>query len=315
MFKGSYRFLSGMLYNGLCLGLFLGLCLNSQAVQASWVENGAGISKDVPYVPTPQPVVDRMLRMAGVGPGDVVYDLGCGDGRIVITAVKDFGAARGVGIDIDPHLVEKSKGNARLAGVDQQIEFLVQDLFQSDFREASVVTLYLLSTVNLRLRPTLLSDLAPGTRVVSHAFDMGAWEPDDEGVENGNLVYFWVVPANVSGQWRLTQADGQTMDIVLEQEFQFVQGSSTLDSQRGQLQDVRLKGDQLEFTLEQEIEGTPTAVRYAGQVTGDTMAGSVSASDNQTWQATRLPDTEHPLEPSDAAYAEQRRKLLNLIRQ
>jgi tRNA A58 N-methylase Trm61 len=150
---------------------------------------------DVIYVPTPPDVVAAMLRMAKVGPGDVVYDLGSGDGRIVIAAVKDFGAARGVGIDIDPTRTEEATANAKAAGVGDRVQFLNQDLFATDFRDATVITLYLLPTLNLKLRPTLQSTLRPGTRIVSHSFDMGDWKPEQTVEVNGRVAYFWTVPA------------------------------------------------------------------------------------------------------------------------
>jgi SAM-dependent methyltransferase len=152
------------------------------------------VKKDVPYVPTPQAVVDEMLKLAEVGKSDVVYDLGCGDGRIVITAAKQYGA-RGVGIDIDPERIKESNANAQKAGVADRVKFIQQDLFEADFKEATVVTLYLLPTINLKLRPKLWSDLKPGTRVVSHAFDMGDWKPDKTSEADGRPVYFWVIPA------------------------------------------------------------------------------------------------------------------------
>ncbi len=152
------------------------------------------LKKDVPYVPTPQEVVDEMLRMANVGKDDVVYDLGCGDGRLVITAVKKFGAKRGVGVDIDPQRIKESNENAQAAGVADRVKFVVQDLFKTDIKEASVVTLYLLPDVNLRLRPVLWRDLKPGTRVVSHAFDMGDWQPEKTTSVEGRTIYFWTIP-------------------------------------------------------------------------------------------------------------------------
>jgi SAM-dependent methyltransferase len=158
------------------------------------------VKKDVPYVPTPQEVVDRMLEMANVGKSDVVYDLGCGDGRLVITAVKKFGARRGVGVDIDPERIRESNENARAAGVTDRVEFREQDLFQTDFKEATVVTLYLLPDVNLRLRPRLLSELKPGTRIVSHAFDMGDWKPERVEHVDGRNIYFWTVPERGAAQ-------------------------------------------------------------------------------------------------------------------
>ncbi|MEP0919713.1 class I SAM-dependent methyltransferase [Leptolyngbya sp. DQ-M1] len=154
-------------------------------------------SPDVPYVPTPQPVVDRMLQIANVNQNDVVYDLGSGDGRIPITAVRQFNVQRAIGVDINPQRVQEANQNAQQANVTDRAEFRQQDLFQTDLREATVVTLYLLPEVNLRLRPKLLSELKPGTRIVSHAFDMGDWQP--ERVENvdGRTIYYWTVPENV----------------------------------------------------------------------------------------------------------------------
>jgi SAM-dependent methyltransferase len=149
---------------------------------------------DVIFVPTPPEVVAAMLRVARVGKGDVIYDLGSGDGRIVISAVKDFGAARGVGIDIDPERIAEASANARQAGVADRVTFLNQDLFTTNFSDATVVTLYLLPSLNLRLRPKLLSDLKPGTRIVSHAFDIGDWVPEQTIDVGGRRVYFWTVP-------------------------------------------------------------------------------------------------------------------------
>ena len=148
---------------------------------------------DVPYVPTKQEVVEEMLRMAGVKPGDVVYDLGCGDGRIVVTAAQKFGA-RGVGVDIDPRRIAEANENARRAGVEKQVTFKVGDLFETDIREATVVTLYLLPDVNLRLKPKLLRDLKPGTRVVSHDFSMGDdWKPERALRLGNDWIYFWTI--------------------------------------------------------------------------------------------------------------------------
>ena len=148
---------------------------------------------DVPYVPTRQEVVEAMLRMADVRPGDVVYDLGCGDGRIVITAAQKFGA-RGVGIDINPARISEARANAHRAGVEKQVEFRAGDLFEADFREATVVTLYLLPEVNLRLKPKLRRDLKPGTRVVSHDFTMGTDWPAERTQKVGNdTLYFWTI--------------------------------------------------------------------------------------------------------------------------
>ena len=148
---------------------------------------------DVIFVPTPTEVVEAMLKAAKVTKNDVVYDLGCGDGRIVITAAKEYGA-RGIGIDIDPQRISEARANAEKAGVTDRVKFLEQDLFETDFHEATVVTLYLLPSLNIKLRPKLWKELKPGTRIVSHAFDMGDWKPEQEIDVDGRTVYLWTVP-------------------------------------------------------------------------------------------------------------------------
>lgn len=156
---------------------------------------------DVPYVPTPQEVVDAMLEVAKVNKNDTLYDLGSGDGRIVITAAQKFGT-RGTGIDIDPERIQEANANAQKAGVTDRVKFVQQDLFKTDFSDATVVTLYLLPDINLKLRPTLLSKLKPGTRIVSHAFDMGDWKPEKTLQVDGRTVYYWVVPKEVPANLR-----------------------------------------------------------------------------------------------------------------
>jgi SAM-dependent methyltransferase len=152
------------------------------------------VNRDVPYVPTSEEVVNAMLSLAKVTKNDMVYDLGCGDGRIVVTAAKKYGA-RGVGIDIDPQRIKEANENARKSGVTDQVRFIQNDLFKSDFSDATVVTLYLLPAVNLKLRPQLMKQLKPGTRIVSHAFDMGDWKPEKTVEVDGTTIYFWTVPA------------------------------------------------------------------------------------------------------------------------
>ena len=152
----------------------------------------SALARDVPYVPTPQAVVDKMLEVAKVGPDDVVYDLGSGDGRIVIAAAKK--GARGVGIDIDSDRIWEARNNAIAAGVAERVQFRQEDIFKTQFSEATVVTMYLLTGVNMKLRPRLLAELRPGTRIVSHAFDMGDWKPLETHKVGSSTVYYWVVP-------------------------------------------------------------------------------------------------------------------------
>jgi len=183
----------------LVLSLAVGTTALAQSSSISSMAQGPMVAQietqgpEVPFVPTPEDTVDLMLSMAGVSPEDIVYDLGSGDGRIVITAVQKYGA-RGVGVDIDPARITEANQNASRAGVARQVEFRQGDLFEADIGEATVVTLYLLPTVNERLKPKLLSELKPGTRIVSHAFDMGDWKPVREMEVDGRLLYLWVVP-------------------------------------------------------------------------------------------------------------------------
>ncbi len=189
----------------LALGLLLGSGPRSGlAQQTDTTENTTlpGIEvppeqeSDVPYVPTPEPVVDSMLTLANVDETDVVYDLGSGDGRIVIRAAQKYGA-RGVGIEIDPDRVEEARQNAQEAGVENLVEFRQGDLFEADISEATVVTLYLLPSVNQKLRPKLFEELAPGTPVVSHDFDMGQWTPDRTVDLDGDTIYRWTIPEEI----------------------------------------------------------------------------------------------------------------------
>ena len=153
---------------------------------------------DVPYVPTPQEVVEGMLDFAGVKKTDTLYDLGCGDGRIVVTAAKKYGA-HAVGVDINPERIAEAQKNAKDAGVTDRVKFVQANLFEADIKDATVVTLYLLSSVNLKLRPKLLADLKPGTRIVSNTFDMGDWKPEKQTEISGRRVYFWTIPKKSAG--------------------------------------------------------------------------------------------------------------------
>lgn len=149
---------------------------------------------DVIYVPTSPEVVEAMLKLANVTKNDVVYDLGCGDGRIVVAAARAFGA-RAIGIDIDPQRIAEAEANAKTAGVEGRVKFVLGNLFEQDFHDATVVTLYLLNSLNLKLRPKLWKDLKPGTRIVSHAFDMGDWKPEQTQEVGGTTIYLWRIPS------------------------------------------------------------------------------------------------------------------------
>ena len=161
---------------------------------------------DVIFVPTPHDVVDAMLKVAKVGKGDVLYDLGSGDGRIPITAAQKYGIARGIGIDISPERINEANENLNKAGVGDRVRFINADLFESDLSEATVVTLYLLPSLNLKVLPKLLKELKPGTRIVSHAFDMGSWKPEQALNVGGRSVYFWTIPAPGTPSYKAAMA-------------------------------------------------------------------------------------------------------------
>ena len=237
---------------------------------------------DVIFVPTEQAVAEEMLGMAKVSKQSVVYDLGCGDGRIVIAAAVHFGA-RGVGIDIDPERIRESKQNAREAGVSDRVKFVQADLFNSDFHEATAVMLYLSSAVNVRLRPMLLRQLKPGTPVVSHDYLMGDWQPDETSSVNGAALLLWIVPAKVAGVWQWTIKNGASADhyeLTLRQEFQKVSGTLTVNNKEEPLSAVRLIGDRLDFESGQR--------RFSAQVANGTMNGLLSeGSHDFVWTGTR----------------------------
>jgi SAM-dependent methyltransferase len=205
---------------------------------------------DVVFIATPQDVGIAMLRLAAVEARDVVFDLGSGDGRVVIAAARDFGA-RGVGVEIDGALVEASRTAAAAAGVDDRAAFLRQDLFVTDLRPASVVTLYLRDDVNLRLRPHLLRELAPGSRVVSHDFDMGDWPPDRvqrvRSAHREHRLYLWVIPADVAGIWRTRVGERDAL-LNLTQRYQTLGGTLSLDGQELVVTEGRVSGDRVRFT-------------------------------------------------------------------
>ncbi len=252
----------------------LGALALALAATAGCRTGGPGFSgPDILYVATPDLVGVEMLRLAGVTSGDVVYDLGSGDGRLIIAAARDFGA-RGVGVEIEPALVQTSRESALKTGVGDRVQFLWQDLFAADIRGATVVTLYLRDDVNLRLRPRLLRELRPGTRIVSHDFGMADWRPDRvqrvRGPDREHTIYYWLVPTDVAGTWRATlrPAEGPKGAVIeLHQRFQRVSGTLDLDGRRLPIEG-RLAGDQLSFTAEElaftaRIEGELAAGRFA----------------------------------------------------
>lgn len=237
---------------------------------------------DVPFIPTPQKVVERMLEMAEVKPADFLIDLGSGDGRIAITAARKHGA-RALGVDIDPDRVEESRQNARRAGVDDKVEFRVQNLFDTDISKANVLTMYLLSSINRKLRPRILNDLAPGSRVVSHVFDLGEWKPDARDVVENRNVYLWIVPARVAGTWTVEHDEGNLV-VTIEQSFQEIKGTARLDGRTVPLEDARLNGAEIAFTL--ALDGGRRR-EFRGRVSGNTIEGIPVSSKPAPWRALR----------------------------
>lgn len=241
----------------------------------------AGQEPDVRYDPSPPAVVRAMLEIAGVGRDDVFYDLGSGDGRIVIAAARDFGVTRATGVEIDAELLAEARRNAGRAGVAERVRFVQADLFDYDFSDASVVTLFLLPRLNIRLRPRLLSELEPGTRVVSHEHDMDAWEPDDHVVVDGHHVYLWIVPARVEGRWTW-RADGRRYRLALQQRFQGVAGTLTEDGGRARMiREPALRGERLRFTVPPGDDPGSPRLRFEGRIDGGTLEGTLHRGDER----------------------------------
>jgi len=243
---------------------------------------------DVPYEPTSYGIAEAMLSMAEVTSKDLVYDLGCGDGRIVIMAAKER-KARGVGVDIDPERIKESRENAKAAGVSNLVRFIEQDLFTTDVSRASVMMLYLWPEVNLKLRPRLLQDLKPGTRIVSHSHTMGTWKADaTRRVENHNL-YLFVVPANVTGTWLWTGLDKDPSRLRFTQSFQEAQGMLSGEGKETFLK-CTLKGTAIGCSGEKMENDKMGSFLFEGRVSGDIIKGKIKHSARgpaRTVKATR----------------------------
>ena len=239
--------------------------------------------KDVIWVPTPDEVVDRMLRMAQVTAADLVYDLGAGDGKIAIAAAKKFGA-RSVGIEYDPEMAKHAQGNVEKAGVAGKARIVRGDIFATDFSQATVVTMYLLPALNMKLRPTILA-MRPGTRVVSHSFTMEDWEADEISNMDGRRAYFWLVPALVGGGWTL-DTGGDRAELSFEQRFQKIEGTVGLGHTQGGLRDARLRGAGISFAY---IDGNSVRREFTGRVTGGKMEGTFHTESGAEgrWTATK----------------------------
>jgi SAM-dependent methyltransferase len=265
-------------FRKLLLALFLSVTVSDGFAQAQPAEEYkpkvGQEGKDVIWVPTPQALVEKMLDVAKVTPKDYVIDLGSGDGRTVISAAKR--GARALGIEYNPDMVELSKRNAAKEGVNDRATFVNADLFESDLSQATVITMFLLADINLKLRPRIL-DLMPGTRIVSNNFTMGAWSADQIVTAEDDCVsycvaYFWIVPAKVEGTWQLEQGE-----LTLIQTFQVISGTLKSGSNAMQVLTGRLEGNRITFTAG---DG-----EYVGRVNGNVMEGIVSSGGN--WKASR----------------------------
>jgi hypothetical protein len=263
----------------MAIGLAMAIaCSGAQAQQAAkpYEPKEYQEGKDVVWVPTAQTLVDKMLDIAGLTPNDYLIDLGSGDGRTVITAAKR--GAKALGVEYNPKMVELSQNNAAKEGVSERATFARADLFKTDFSQATVITLFLLPEINLKLRPKLL-DMKPGTRVVSNSFDMGDWKADKTIDTVGRCetycnAFFWVVPAKVSGTWQLSQGK-----LALKQNYQFVTGTLTSGNVTAPI-NGRLSGADITFTA--------GSTRYSGKVVGNAMQGTSKTGDKEdTWKATR----------------------------
>jgi 16S rRNA G966 N2-methylase RsmD len=274
---------------------FCALLLSLTALPAA-AQEGQG---DVIYVPTPGGVVDEMLKMAKVGPGDFIIDLGSGDGRIVITAAEKYGA-RGIGVDLDTYLVKKARENARVAGVGGKVQFVEQNLFETDLSRATVITSYLLPELNEKLRPKLL-ELKPGTRIVTHDYDMGEWYPDEQktiivpekdvGDPGKSYIFSYVVPAMIAGKWEsliYSGGKGVIFEFEFDQSFQQISGDVRVDGKEARLPLFKMRADRMSFEVELPQGAGLVRHRFQGRVARDTIEGTVTigAQKPLPWKAS-----------------------------
>lgn len=254
--------------------LFTSACAQAQSGKSEYQPQVGQEGKDVIWVPTPQSLVDKMLDMGKVTAKDYLIDLGSGDGRTVITAAKR--GAKALGIEYNPEMVELSKRNAAKEGVTDKASFAKADLFESDFSQATVITMFLLPDINLKLRPKILN-LKPGTRIVSNSFTMGDWSSDDTVIAKDGCIsyctaYLWIVPAKVEGNWQL--ADGE---LTLKQTYQMISGTLKSGGNTVQIANGKLNGDQITFNAGGSL--------YTGRVTSSGMEGTISSGGD--WKASR----------------------------
>lgn len=264
----------------LLLMITFSLCAQDQQSNGGFVPEVGQQGKDVVWVPTPQELVDKMLEIAEVTPKDFLIDLGSGDGRTVITAAKL--GARATGVEFNPNMVALSRNNAAKEGVGDKVQFIEGDLFEADLSKATVITMFLLPEINLKLRPRILN-LKPGTRIVSNTFTMGEWEPDyevttEDNWNSWNHALLWIVPAKVEGNWKMGQGE-----LKLTQEFQMVRGTYDSGGKSSSVSDGRLRGENISFTVNGD--------KYSGKVNNKTISGTVvniSSGNKRDWSATLI---------------------------
>ena len=247
-------------------------CATTPVTDPNYKPSRGQNGKDVMWIPTPPELVEKMLTMAQVTPQDRVFDLGSGDGIIAIAAAQKF-KANAVGIEFNPNMAEFARRKVAEAGVQDKVRIITGDIFKEDFSSANVITMYLLPELNLRLRPTILQ-MKPGTRVVAHAFDMGDWQADETATAAGATAYLWIVPAPVQGGWSVTFDAGKTARLNLEQTFQNVGGSITLDGRTIPLLGARLRGEDLSFQFRGEGQSVTS---FSGKVNGNRLSGTLSS--------------------------------------
>jgi len=272
------------------VALALALVVPLTVLGAEDKERGVG---DVVYVPTPQVVVDEMLRMAKIGPKDFIIDLGSGDGRMVITAAKKFGA-QGFGVDLSDDLLREARANAKIEGVADRADFRKQNLFETDLKQATVLSTYLLPEMNERLRPKILA-LPPGTRVVAHDYHMGEWKPDMQqtipvpekivGTAGISYAYLWIVPAKMAGRWQSEINHGGKpiqYEFDLTQTYQMLEGTAKIGAQTVKLPDTRIVADQISFAVFAKAGDAATKHEFRGTIKGAVIEGTVSVGAGNT---------------------------------
>jgi len=231
------------------------------------------------FVPSAQPTVERLVKLARIQDNDVVVDLGSGDGRIVLTAARDNPKVRGWGVDINENLVRQSNEQAKKQGVSDRIQFFHRNVFDADIRDVTVINMWLFPELMRLLRPKILAEARPGTRVLTHLFDMGSWQADELDKEAGSAVGLWIVPAKVEGYWSwqyTLNGIAFSHDAILEQRFQVAEGVTRAGNRRGLLQNVKLRGEDFSFSLEMTLDGVGlTRHDFAGKVNGDQIKGTV----------------------------------------